>query len=74
MIAHIHTNHLNKLIVKEPFKGLPKLKFMNDVLWDACQKGMQYRVSFKAKNMISTPTPLKLLHLDLFDPSRTMSI
>ena len=67
-------NHLNKLILKESFEGLPKLKFMKDGLCDSCKKGKQSRVSFKAKNMISTFTLLELLHLDLFGTSRTMSI
>ena len=51
-VAHIHMNNLNKLISKELVKGLPKLKFMKDGLCDPCQKGKQYRVSFKSKNMI----------------------
>jgi len=73
-VAHIHMNHLNKLISKELVKGVPKIKFMKDGLCDACQKGKQSRVSFKSKNMISTSRPLELLHLELFGPSRTMSI
>jgi len=47
---------------------------VKDVFCDECQKGKQSRVSFKAKNMISTSRPLELLHLDLFGPSRTISI
>ena len=41
---------------------------------DAFQKGKKSKVPFKNKNMISTSRPLELLHLDLFGPSRTMSI
>jgi len=72
-VAHIHMHHLNKLISKE-LKGLPKLKFVKNGLCDACQKGKQSRFSFEDKNMISTSRSLELLHLDLFGPSRTMSI
>ena len=73
-IAHIHMEHLNKLISKELVIGLPKIKFQKDKLCDACQKGKQVKASFKAKNIISTNRPLQLLHMDLFGPSRTMSL
>ena len=36
--------------------------------------GKQIKNFFKNKNFISTITPLKLLHMDLFDPSRTPSL
>jgi len=37
--AHIHMQHLNKLISKELVIGLPKIKFEKDKLCAACQKG-----------------------------------
>ena len=72
-VAHIHMDHLNKLISKDLVIGLPKLHFTKDKLCDACQKGKQVKVSFKSKNIVSTSRPLQLLHMDLFGPSRTMS-
>ena len=72
-IAHIHMDHLNKLVRKDLVVGLPKLHFEKDKLCDACQKGKQVKASFKSKNIISTNRPLQLLHMDLFGPSRTMS-
>jgi hypothetical protein len=72
-IAHIHMDHLNKLISKDLVVGLPKLRFEKDKLCDACQKGKQVKVSFKSKNVVSTSRPLQLLHMDLFGPSRTRS-
>ena len=47
-IAHIHMDHLNKLISKDLVIGLPKLKFKKDKLCDACQKGKQAKISFKS--------------------------
>ena len=41
---------------------------------EACQKGKQTKVSFKSKNVVSTERPLEMLHMDLFGPSRTMSL
>nr|KYP59539.1 Retrovirus-related Pol polyprotein from transposon TNT 1-94 [Cajanus cajan]KYP59550.1 Retrovirus-related Pol polyprotein from transposon TNT 1-94 [Cajanus cajan] len=72
--GHIHMNHLNKLSRKELVIGLPKLKFSKDKLCDACQKGKQVKASFKSKNLISTSRPLQLIHMNLFGPSRTMSL
>ena len=70
-IAHIHMNHLNKLISKDIVIGLPKLKFEKDHIYEACQKGKQVKNSFKIKNVVSSP---ELLHMDLFEPSRTMGL
>ena len=73
-IAHIHMNHLNKLISKNFVIGLPKLKFEKDHISEACQKGKQIKNSFKPKNVVSSSKPLELLHMDLFGPSKTMSL
>jgi len=73
-IAHIHMHHLNKLISNDLVVGLPKLKFEKYHICEACQKGKQTKHSFKLKNMVSTSKPLELLHMDLFGPSRTMSL
>jgi len=73
-IAHIHMNHLNKLISKYLEIGLPKLKFEKDHICEACQKGKQVKNSFKIKNVVSSLKPLELFHMDLFGPSRTMSL
>ena len=48
-ITHVHMNNLNKLVSKELVGGLPKLKFVNDGLCNACQKGKQARSSFKSQ-------------------------
>jgi len=66
-------HHLNKLISNDLVIRLPKLKFEKDVC-EACQKGKQTKRSFKLKNTISTSKPHELLHIDLFGPSRTMSL
>ena len=50
------------------------MDFENDLFCDACAKGKHTRSSFKSKNCVSTSRPLELLHLDLFGPTRTMSL
>lgn len=37
-VAHIHIEHLNKLVKHDLVIGLPKIKFVKDKLCDACQK------------------------------------
>jgi len=67
-------HHLNRIASKELVVGLPKLKFEGDKLCEAYQKGKQTKSTFKPLNVISTSKPWKLLHMDLFGPSRTMSL
>ena len=72
--AHINMLHLNVLVKKELLIGISKLKFEKNKLCEACQKGKQVKNSFQSKNVVSTTKPLELLHMDLFGPSRTMSL
>ena len=72
--AHINMHHLNHLVRKVLVIGLPKLKYEKNKLCEACQKGKQVKNSFQIKNVVSTTKPLELLHIDLFGPSRTMSL
>jgi len=66
--------HFNRLNKKQLVEGLPKLKFEKDRVCETCQKGKQIKVSFKPKNVVSTERPLEMFHMDLFGPSRTMSL
>jgi len=73
-ITHIHMNHLNKLISKDLVIGLSNLKFEKDHICETYQKGKQIKHSFKLKNVVSSSKPFELLHMDLFGPSRIMSL
>ena len=73
-LGHAHMDLLSKLSKLDLVVGLPKIDFEKDRLCDACQQGKQSRVSFKSKNIIFTSRPLQLLHIDLFGPSRTLSL
>jgi len=73
-IAHIHMHHFNRIASKELVIDLPKLRFERDRICEVCQKGKQTKNSFKQKNIVSTTRSLELLQLDVFRPSRTMSI
>jgi len=67
-------NHLNKLVSNELVYGLPKLKFEKEHVCESCQRGKQTRKYFNLKTCVSTSEPLELLHMDLFGPSRTLSL
>jgi len=38
-LGHVSTSLLNKLVTGDLIRGLPKLKFSNDKVCDACAKG-----------------------------------
>jgi len=52
-LAHIHTDHLNRLNSKYLVSSLPKIKFENNKICDECQKGKLTISSFKLKDVIS---------------------
>ena len=65
---------MSKLVKKNLVKGLPKVNYERNRLCDACQLRKQTRNTFKPKNIVSTTRPLKLLHMDLFGPTRTTTL
>ena len=65
---------MSKLAKKNLVKGLPKINYERNELCDACQLGKQTRNTFKPKNIVSTTKPLELLHMDLFGPTRIISL
>ena len=71
--AHINMHHLNHLVKNDLVIGIPILKFVKNKLFEVCQKEKQVKNYFQSKN-ISTLKPLELLYIDLFGPSRTMSL
>uniref|UniRef100_A0A151UEZ7 Retrovirus-related Pol polyprotein from transposon TNT 1-94 n=1 Tax=Cajanus cajan TaxID=3821 RepID=A0A151UEZ7_CAJCA len=73
-ISHLNLDQLNRLASKNLVEGLPKIKFLKEGLCDAYQNGKQSRIYFKNKKIVSTSRLLELLHMDLFGPSRTMSL
>jgi hypothetical protein len=65
---------IKKFVSLELVRGLPTKRYELKRLCDACMQGKHKRSSFKVKEMISTNSPLELLHLDLFDPITIPSI
>jgi transposase InsO family protein len=65
---------IKKLISLELVRGLPIKRYELEGLCNACMQGKHKRSSFKVKEMVSTNSPLELLHLDLFGPITIPSI
>ena len=73
-LEHNNMDLISQLKKYELVRGLPKINFQKYKVCEAYQVGKQIKNSFKNKNFISTSKPLELLHMDLFDPSRTPSL
>ena len=53
---------------------LPKIRFIQHEICDACDRGKQTRSTFKPKHVVSTSKSFDLVHMDLFGPIRTLSL
>nr|GEX51252.1 retrovirus-related Pol polyprotein from transposon TNT 1-94 [Tanacetum cinerariifolium] len=71
-LGHANICLIQSLASKELVRNLPKLKF-DQHFCDACKIGKQAHASHKAKNVVSTTRCLKLIHMNLFDPSTVRS-
>ena len=65
---------ISKLAKNDIVRGLLKLYFKNEHICEVCIKAKHSRCSFKPKKEISTCIILELMHMDLFGPSRHVSL
>ncbi|XP_070046189.1 uncharacterized protein [Nicotiana tomentosiformis] len=63
-LGHASFFLLNNLVKKDLVRVLPKSKFKDHKVCDACVKRKQVRSSFKPKKEVSTSRPLDILHTD----------
>jgi hypothetical protein len=73
-LAHVGMKNLHKLLKGEHVLGLTNVTFEKDRPCAACQAGKQVGSSYHSKNVMTTPRPLELLHIDLFGPVAYLSI
>jgi hypothetical protein len=73
-LAHVGMKNLHKLLKGEHILGLTKVHFEKDRICSACQAGKQVGVHHPHKNIMTTDSPLELLHMDLFGPIAYISI
>ncbi|XP_070050783.1 uncharacterized protein [Nicotiana tomentosiformis] len=72
MLTHSIEN-VYYFVKKDLVRGLPKSRFKDHKVCDACVRGKQVRSSFNPKNKVSTTRPLDLLHMDICGPMRVLS-
>ena len=73
-LGHASIHQISKLIKKDLVTEISNLNFENDYVYNAYQLGKLTRNILKAKNLVSTSKPLEFLHIDLFGPTRTISL
>jgi hypothetical protein len=73
-LAHVGMKNLHKLLKGEHVLGLTNVCFEKDRACVACQAGKQVGNTHHSKNVMTTSTPLELLHMDLFGPVAYLSI
>jgi len=74
-LGHASFRTLNKLLRLNLVKGLPEsFSSVEGQICGICAKGKQTRKSFKVFNEVLTSKPLELLHMDLFGPTRVLSL
>ena len=74
-LGHASYNVLHKLVKHKMVKGLPEISFKkNQMFCESCTQGKQTRKSFKIITENLSSKLLELIHMDLFDPTRSMSL
>jgi hypothetical protein len=73
-LAHVGMKNLHKLLKGEHVLGLTNACFEKDRPCAACQAGKQVGSTHHNKNVMTTSSPLELLHMDLFRPVAYLSI
>nr|GEY80012.1 hypothetical protein [Tanacetum cinerariifolium] len=73
-LSHLNFDTINLLSKNDIFVGLPKLKFVKDHLYSACELGKAKQKSFHTKLTPDSKRRLQLLHMGLCGPMRVASI
>ncbi|XP_019184819.1 PREDICTED: uncharacterized protein LOC109179781 [Ipomoea nil] len=67
-LSHLNLKTISKLAKRNLVRGLPEESYTKDKICEACQKGKQFKSSFKSKDVDANSRSLSLLHMDLFGP------
>ena len=73
-LGHANMDTILRLSTKKLVHGLPDITFKKDSVCSQCEKNKATRSTFKSVNVVCTTRPLQLLHMDLFGPSRIVSL
>ena len=73
-LAHVGMRNLTKLLKEEHILRLTNVEFEKDRICKACQTRKQVGVPHPPKSIVTTTSPLELIHMDLFGPVAYVSI
>ncbi|GJU11076.1 uncharacterized mitochondrial protein-like protein [Tanacetum coccineum] len=73
-LSHLNFGTINDLTKLDLVDGLPKFKYGKDHLCSACERGKSKKASHPPKLIPSDYSKLELLHMDLCDPMRVVSV
>ena len=73
-LAHVGMRNLDKILKGNHVVGLKDIVFEKTRPCSACQAGKQVGNPHPVKNIMTTSSPLELLHMDLFGPTTYQSI
>ena len=73
-LAHVGMRNLAKLLKEEHILGLMNVQFEKDRICKASQARKQVGVPHPPKSIVTTSSPLELIHMDLFGPVAYVSI
>jgi transposase InsO family protein len=73
-LAHVDMRNLHKLHKEDHILGLMNIVFKTDRPCGASQAGKQVEAQHRAKNIVTTTRPFKMLHIDLSGPIAYISI
>jgi transposase InsO family protein len=73
-LAHVGMKNLAKLLKDEHILGLTNVHFEKDRICKACQAGKQVGAPHSPNSILTTSSPLELIHMDLFGPVAYISI
>ena len=72
--GHVSYGVISKLVRRDLVIGLPKSSYSSEKVCSTCAQGKMTRTSFNSKNIVSITRALELLHLDLFELTRTSTL
>ena len=74
-LGHASYNMLHKLVKFDMVRGLPEISFkMYYNICESCTQGKQTKKSFKTRTKDQSTQPLELIHMDLFELTRSSSL
>ncbi|KAJ9558178.1 hypothetical protein OSB04_012792 [Centaurea solstitialis] len=73
-LSHLNYRYLDRLVKQRLVSSIPMIKFEPDQMCSGCAQGKMKRASHPPKPEQGSKSPLSLIHMDLCDPMKTVSL